>query len=231
MRDSRFHVVRRERHVHVGLTSKETAAFLCYPYMLVAYGEKSEERAKRKRKRRYPTMRQRRKEDPQAAGDEMEPLDKDEQAAIIASLQEEGTGQIQRANKIFSLMCALAAAMTVAFVLIDGKNVRHVGHGVYALVVHWLARTHATMNLSAASETTQPFPRSKGLALLIGLALSPLVVLASFSASLDSETLHWSIALATLLIAICSILLRLESSNTMSSLEALKGSTYNYKSL
>jgi hypothetical protein len=153
-------------------------------------------------------------------------LDEDEQEEVVASLEKEGTQQIERMNKIFTAICIMAIAMTLVVVALDGG----VAHGIYSAGVHWLARTHATMDPCAAAPTSV---HSNTFTLLILLVLSPFLFLVSSLASMnaDDKTLHWSIALANLLVALCAFLLRMESTNTFRALEALEGSKYQYKSL
>lgn len=158
-------------------------------------------------------------------------MDEDEQEEVIASLEKEGTQQIERMNKIFTAICILAISMTLVVVAFHG-GAMHFAHGIYSAGVHWLARAHATMESCAAARSSS---QSNMSALLILLVLSPLLVLASSSlASMNADgstALHWSIALANLLVALCSILLRMESTNTFRALESLEGSKYQYKSL
>lgn len=155
-----------------------------------------------------------------------EPLDEDDQAQVVASLEEEGMQQIESTNRIFTFACILAMGITVVVVAIHGSGVRQWTHAVYSVAIHWLARMHAV--------SSGPLLQSNSVALLVFLVLSPLLVIAASVTSLnedDTATLHWSIALANLLIAICSILLRIESANTIKALELLEGSKYRYKSL
>jgi hypothetical protein len=164
--------------------------------------------------------------------DESPLMDEDEQEEVVALLKQEGTQQIKRMNNIFTAICILAIAMTLVVIAFHGSSVMHLAHGIYSVGVYWLARAHATMASCAAVRSSV---WSNMFALLILLVLSPLLVLASYSLAIKHEdgsiTLHWSIALANLLVALCSILLRMESVNTFKALESLEGSKYQYKSL
>jgi len=158
-------------------------------------------------------------------------MDEGDQAQIVASLEKEGIQQIESTNKIFTYVCVLAMSITVVVVVMHGSGVRQWTHAVYSAAVHWLARMHAT---TVCSSSLQYSIQSNSVALLIFLVLSPLLVIAASVTSLnadDTATLHWSIALANVLVAICSILLRIEAVNTIKALELLEGSKYSYKSL
>lgn len=153
-------------------------------------------------------------------------IDADEQEEVVTSLEKEGTEQIERMNRIFTAICIMAIAMTLVVVALDGG----VAHGIYSVCVHWLARTHATTDPCAAAPTSVQF---NTFTLLILLVLSPLLLLVSSLASMnaDDKILHWSIALANLLVALCAFFLRMESANTFRALGALEQSKYDYKSL
>ena len=154
-------------------------------------------------------------------------MDEDEQDELVASLEKEGNQQIQFMNKMFTAVCFMAMGITVLLVAFHGGGLRQFTHALYSAGVHWLARTHAMVS-SGALQSSNTF------VLLILLVLAPLYILASFTTSMNEDgtsTLHWCIALANLLVAICSILLRMESVSTIQSLEQLQGSKYQYKSL
>jgi hypothetical protein len=158
-------------------------------------------------------------------------MDEDDQDEVVASLEQEGMKQIESTNRIFTFVCILAMIITALVVVIHGGGMRPCTHAVYSAGVHWLARIHAT---TVSSRSLQSSLQSSSVALLIFLVLSPLFVIAASMSSLnadDTATMHWSIALANLLVAICSLLLRIESANTIKAMELLEGSKYSYKSL
>lgn len=161
-----------------------------------------------------------------------EPMDEDDQARLVASLEQEGMQQIENTNRIFTYACTLAISITVmAVALHEGSQVGQWAHAIYSSGIHWLARFHAT---TIPTRQAQPPLQSNSVALLIFLVLSPLLLVAASAANsneADTATLHWSFALANLIVAICSILLRYESINTIKALEVLEGSKYSYKSL
>lgn len=176
-------------------------------------------------------MRRRRTTD--AAETPSDPIDEDDQAQLVASLQKEGLLQIEQTNGIFSGVCILAMCSFGVVVVIHGGGLLPFSHALYSCAVCWLARIHATSGVSSDSLTQSSTNQS---VLLVVLAMAPLlrVVMAArgrSSADEDDTTLHLSLALSTLLVTICSILLRIESTNTIKGIKALEGSKYNYKSL
>lgn len=158
-------------------------------------------------------------------------MDEDDQAQVVAALEEEGIEQIESTNRYFTFACIAAITSTVMVVLIHGSGMPQWTHALYSAAVHWLARIHAT---SLPSDSLSGSIQSSSVGLLLFLVVSPLFLIATSLTSLNEEDtaiLHWSIALANLLVAICSILLRIEATNTIKALEVLEGSKYSYKSL
>lgn len=173
-------------------------------------------------------MRRRRTPEASASTETGNPMDEDDQAEVVASLEKEGLQQIETFNRIFSIICFVAMGSTAVVVLIHGGGLLQWAHAIYSASVYWIAR------LYAAAEVSGSLKYSGNVALLVLSVLSPFLLMTAYNTSLtenDTAHLHWSIALANLLIVVCSILLRIETINTVKGINTLESSKYSFKSL